>query len=121
MGLPALSPTTLQYISLTVIHRNHQSQPTETRVSEIVLRVPRVVWWMAGWLSGLTRASTAQHQMLICVLLDLAEKNGHYNIKNHIWQQQIEEEVVVDGGGWWALTLHSTYPDADESCRLYFR
>lgn len=57
----------------------------------------------------------------ICVLLDLAEKNGHYNIKNHIWQQQIEEEVVVDGGGWWALTLHSTYPDADESCRLYFR
>lgn len=48
--------------------------------------------------------------MLICVLLDLAEKNGHYNIKNHIWQQQIEEEVVVDGGGWWALTLHSTLP-----------
>lgn len=39
----ALSPTTLQYIYLTVIHRNHQSQPTETRVSEIVLRVPRVV------------------------------------------------------------------------------
>lgn len=56
--------------------------------------------------------------MLICVLLDLAEKNGHYNIKNHIWQQQIEEEVVVAGG---RLLYTLLYPDADESCRLYFR
>lgn len=65
---------------------------------------------MAGCPDLQGRQQHSKHQMLICVLLDLAEKNGHYNIKNHIWQQQIEEEVVVDGGGWWALTLHSTIP-----------